>query len=117
MLPGRRPEWPGWIVQAVYIDRLMAKANVETVEHVARLAHLSLTEEEKSLFARQLDQILEYAESIQALDTTDVPPMSHAYAGGGFRSDTPHDGLARDRVLDDAPDPAEGLYRIPKVIG
>jgi aspartyl-tRNA(Asn)/glutamyl-tRNA(Gln) amidotransferase subunit C len=95
----------------------MAKANVETVEHVARLAHLSLTEEEKSLFARHLDQVLDYAESIQALDTTDVPPMSHAYAGGGFRPDAPREGLARERVLDDAPDPAEGLFRVPKVIG
>jgi aspartyl-tRNA(Asn)/glutamyl-tRNA(Gln) amidotransferase subunit C len=95
----------------------MARANVETVEHVARLAHLSLTDEEKTLFARQLDQVLAYAESIQTLDTTDVPPMSHALAAGDFRPDVPREGLARDRVLDDAPDPAEGLFRVPRIIG
>jgi aspartyl-tRNA(Asn)/glutamyl-tRNA(Gln) amidotransferase subunit C len=95
----------------------MARVTVETVEHVARLAHLSLTEEEKAVFARQLDQVLEYAEALQALDTQDVPPMSHALATGSFRSDVPRDGLERDRVLEDAPDPADGLFRVPRIIG
>ena len=93
------------------------KPTVETVEHVARLAHLSLTDEEKTLFARQLDQVLEYAEALQALDTTEVPPMSHALAAGELRQDEPRDGLERQRVLDDAPDPADGLFRVPRVIG
>lgn len=95
----------------------MARATVETVEHVARLAHLSLTEEEKTLFARQLDQVLEYAETLQGLETDDVPPMSHALAAEGLRQDEPRDGLERERVLKDAPDPADGLFRVPKVIG
>jgi aspartyl-tRNA(Asn)/glutamyl-tRNA(Gln) amidotransferase subunit C len=95
----------------------MPRVTVEIVEHVARLAHLSLTDEERRLFARQLDQILAYAESIQALDTADVPPMSHALATGVFRDDSPREGLRRDRVLAAAPDPAEGLFRVPRVIG
>ena len=95
----------------------MARATVETVEHIARLAHLSLTEEEKALFARHLDQVLEYAEALQALDTQDVPPMSHALATGALRADVPRDGLERERVLEDAPDPADGLFRVPRIIG
>ena len=59
----------------------MPRVTEETVDHVARLAHLSLTAEERSTFARQLSQVLEYAESIQALDTSAVEPMSHAAAG------------------------------------
>ena len=47
----------------------MPKVTVDTVDHVARLAHLSLTAEERATFARQLDDILAYAESIQSLDT------------------------------------------------
>ena len=47
----------------------MARVTVETVDHVAQLAHLSLTPEERETFARQLDEILAYAESIQALET------------------------------------------------
>src|SRR6266508_690357 len=60
----------------------MPKVTVETVDHVARLARLSLTDEERALFARQLDQSLEYAESIQSLDTDAVEPMSHALTAG-----------------------------------
>jgi aspartyl-tRNA(Asn)/glutamyl-tRNA(Gln) amidotransferase subunit C len=95
----------------------MARVTVETVDHVARLAHLSLTDEERETFARQLEEILGHAESIQSLDTTEVPAMSHASRRGDFRADTPHDGLERERVLSEAPDPAEGLFRVPKVIG
>jgi aspartyl-tRNA(Asn)/glutamyl-tRNA(Gln) amidotransferase subunit C len=94
----------------------MPRVTVDTVEHVARLAHLSLTDEERNLFARQLDQILAYAESIQALDTVDVPPMTHALATGTLREDIPRPGLDRDRVLTAAPDAAEGLFRVPRVI-
>lgn len=95
----------------------MPKATVETVDHVARLARLSLGAAERTLFARQLDQILEYAESIQALDLQEVEPMSHAFTGGSFREDEPRPGLARDRVLESAPDPKDGLFRVPRVIG
>lgn len=95
----------------------MARVTVETVDHVAKLAHLSLTAEERAMFARQLDQILAYAESIQALDTSAVEPMSHAFTSGGFREDAPREGLARDRVLATAPDPADGLFRVPRVLG
>ena len=95
----------------------MPKVTVETVDHVARLARLSLTDEERALFARQLDQILEYAESIQSLDTDAVEPMSHALTAGTFRADAPREGLARERVLESAPDLGDGLFRVPRVLG
>jgi aspartyl-tRNA(Asn)/glutamyl-tRNA(Gln) amidotransferase subunit C len=93
------------------------KVTVETVDHVAALARLSLTPEERETFARQLEQILSYAESIQALDTSGVEPMSHAAAAGGLREDTPRPGLSRQRALAAAPDADEGLFRVPRVIG
>ncbi len=95
----------------------MPRATVETVDHVARLARLSLSAAERTLFARQLDQILEYAQSMQALDLQDVAPMSHALTTGSFREDEPREALARERVLESAPDPADGLFRVPRVIG
>jgi aspartyl-tRNA(Asn)/glutamyl-tRNA(Gln) amidotransferase subunit C len=95
----------------------MAKVTVETVDHVAKLAHLLLTDEERETFTRQLQDILAYAESIQALDTSAVPPMSHAGTGERFRDDTPQDSLAREQVLAKAPDAAEGFFRVPRVIG
>ena len=95
----------------------MAKVTVETVDHVARLAHLSLNDEERATFARQLAEILAYAESIQALDTGDVPPMSHSFVAGGFREDAPVPSLPRDRALAAAPDTLDGLFRVPRVLG
>ena len=94
----------------------MARVTVETVEHVAKLASLSLTSEEKETFARQLDEILTYAESIQALPTDDVEPMSHARTSEIFRPDVPHQSLARDAAVAAAPDAADGLFRVPKII-
>ena len=95
----------------------MPKVTIETVDHVARLARLSLTAEERETFARQLDGILAYAESIQALDTEGVEPMSHAGATATLRDDAPGLSLDRERVLAAAPDAADGLFRVPKVIG
>jgi aspartyl-tRNA(Asn)/glutamyl-tRNA(Gln) amidotransferase subunit C len=95
----------------------MPRVTPETVEHVAKLANLSLTGEEKETFARQLDQVLAYAESIQALDTSAVEPMSHAAGAGGLRADEPRPGVERDVVLAEAPDADSGLFRVPRVIG
>jgi aspartyl-tRNA(Asn)/glutamyl-tRNA(Gln) amidotransferase subunit C len=94
----------------------MARVTVEAVDHVAKLAHLSLTAEERPVFARQLEQILAYAESLQALDTADVPPMSHALSSGALREDAPRAGLDPSRVLDAAPDAADGLFRVPRIL-
>jgi aspartyl-tRNA(Asn)/glutamyl-tRNA(Gln) amidotransferase subunit C len=94
----------------------MPRVTVETVEHVARLARLSLTAEEKETFARQLEEILAYAESIQSLDTSGVPPMSHAIATGVFREDAARDAGLRDAALGEAPDAADGLFRVPRIL-
>ena len=94
----------------------MTRATVSTVEHVARLARLTLTDQEKQLFARQLDEILAWAESLQAVDVTDVPPMSHAHASSAWRGDEPRSTVDREQALAGAPDAAEGLFRVPRVI-
>jgi Asp-tRNA(Asn)/Glu-tRNA(Gln) amidotransferase C subunit len=43
--------------------------------------------------------------------------MSHALATGSFRPDVPGESLERERALEEAPDPAEGLFRVPRIIG
>lgn len=95
----------------------MTKVTPETVEHVARLAQLSLTPEERATFARQLDDILAYAESIQALDTEGVEPMSHVSGAGNLREDAPRPSLDRETVMTQAPDGEAGLFRVPRVLG
>jgi aspartyl-tRNA(Asn)/glutamyl-tRNA(Gln) amidotransferase subunit C len=95
----------------------MPRVTVETVDHVARLARLSLTDEEKQLFARQLEEILAWAESLQALDTSGVPPMSRPGEQSSLREDEPGGSLDRETALRGAPDAAEGLFRVPRVMG
>lgn len=95
----------------------MARVTPETVDHVARLARLSLDEGERSAFAGQLEAILRYAESIQKIDTGGVEPMSHAGEAGLLRAGPAETGLARDQALGQAPDVADGLFRVPRVIG
>jgi aspartyl-tRNA(Asn)/glutamyl-tRNA(Gln) amidotransferase subunit C len=95
----------------------MARVTVDTVDHVARLAQLSLTLEERETFARQLDEVLAYAESIQALDTRDVEPMSHAVTSEVLRDDAPAPELPRERALEAAPDTDGALFRVPRVLG
>src|SRR5207245_2847952 len=99
--------------------RAMPRVTAETVDHVARLAHLSLTDQERETFTRQLEQVLAYAESIQALDVSGVEPMSHAAATEVFREDVVREGLPRETALAAAPDadPESGLFRVPRVLG
>lgn len=89
------------------------------VARVAALARLELTPEETTLFTRQLTDILAYAEAVQQIDTTGVPPTSHAGAiGAVWRDDVVLPSLDRDRVLAGAPgaSPRAGLFKVPKVL-
>jgi aspartyl-tRNA(Asn)/glutamyl-tRNA(Gln) amidotransferase subunit C len=90
------------------------------VERIATLAHLELTDEEKDLFARQLADILAYAEQLQAVDTTGVPATAHVHAAlRSERPDEPRPSLTPEEAVANAPDAAAaaGLFRVPRVIG
>lgn len=89
------------------------------VARVAALARLELTPEETTLFTRQLTDILTYVEALQQIDTTGVPPTSHAGASEPvWRDDVVQPSLDRDRVLSGAPGaaPRAGLFKVPKVL-
>ncbi|ODS51904.1 MAG: hypothetical protein ABS36_19225 [Acidobacteria bacterium SCN 69-37] len=89
------------------------------VARVAALARLELTPEETTLFTKQLTDILRYAEAVQQIDTTGVPPTSHFGTGTPvWRHDDVQPSLDRDRVLTGAPgaSPRAGLFKVPKVL-
>jgi len=95
----------------------MPRVTEETIDDVARLARLSLTEDERRVFARQLEEILAWAESLQALDTSGVPPMSHPRDAEALRGDEPRPGVDREAAFAAAPEAKDGLFRVPRVIG
>ena len=87
------------------------------VEHVARLARLALTDAELEKMREQLNGILAYIEKLNALDTTDVEPTSHAVpVVNVMRDDVPGECLSRDEALANAPDRAGEFFRVPRII-
>jgi aspartyl-tRNA(Asn)/glutamyl-tRNA(Gln) amidotransferase subunit C len=91
--------------------------SVADVEHVARLARLELSEDEKILFAGQMGAILGYVDKLKELDTEGVLPTSHAVPmENSFREDAACPSIGLEKALANAPDRAESFYRVPKVI-
>lgn len=89
----------------------------EEIEHIAMLARLSLTEEEKELFGEQLSSILDYMEKLNELDTEHIEPTSHVLSlSNVMREDAPRDSIPREDALSNAPDRTDKFYRVPKII-
>ena len=92
----------------------------EQIAAIAALANLELDASEIDLFARQLGDILAYAEVVQQIDTRGVPPTASVTAGQA--TDRPAEVrpcLDREEALAAAPDPAfdAGFFKVPRVIG
>jgi aspartyl-tRNA(Asn)/glutamyl-tRNA(Gln) amidotransferase subunit C len=84
------------------------------VLHVARLARLSLSDEEVERMATELSGILEHVERISELDLDGVEPTSHVIElVNVLRPDEPRPSWDRDEMLERAPDPANGAFRVP----
>ena len=88
----------------------------EQVLHVARLARLELTEDEQGRMAEELSKVLDYMETMSELDLADVEPTSHVVAvENALRADEPRPSLPVEEALSNAPDPADGHFRVPAV--
>jgi aspartyl-tRNA(Asn)/glutamyl-tRNA(Gln) amidotransferase subunit C len=86
----------------------------DQVLHVARLARLELTEEEIGRMSTELSVILEHVERMNELDLDGVEPTSHVVSlSNVLRADEPRPSADRERILADAPDRAEGAFRVP----
>jgi aspartyl-tRNA(Asn)/glutamyl-tRNA(Gln) amidotransferase subunit C len=86
------------------------------VEHIAELARLELTEDEKARYREQLSDILDYAARLQAVDTSQIPPMASVLAKRSLlRADLVLEGLKLDQALKNAPASAEDQFRVPPV--
>jgi aspartyl-tRNA(Asn)/glutamyl-tRNA(Gln) amidotransferase subunit C len=91
----------------------------EQIAAIAALAHLELDASEIDLFTRQLGEILDYAEVVQQLDTSGVPPTASVAARhAADRPDEVRPSIDRSEALANAPDAAvdAGFFRVPRVI-
>ena len=86
----------------------------DQVLHVARLARLRLGDDEVDRMADELSTILEHVETMNELDLEGVEPTSHVVdLPNVLREDVPRPGLDRDTALEQAPDAADGGFRVP----
>jgi aspartyl-tRNA(Asn)/glutamyl-tRNA(Gln) amidotransferase subunit C len=87
------------------------------VDHVARLARLDLSEDERTRMEVELAQILGHAEKIQALDLDRVEPTAHAVRiVNALRADEVTESLSSADALANAPDAEDGWFRVPRII-
>jgi aspartyl-tRNA(Asn)/glutamyl-tRNA(Gln) amidotransferase subunit C len=87
------------------------------IEHVARLARLELTDEEKARLREQLGVILEAAAKVSEVATDDVPPTAYAIARSNvLRPDEITPSLTVEEVLSNAPEVEDDRFKVPRVV-
>jgi aspartyl-tRNA(Asn)/glutamyl-tRNA(Gln) amidotransferase subunit C len=93
------------------------KISRQEVDHVAKLARLELSDQEKEKLTDQLSNILTYVEKLNELDTRGVEPTAHVLdINNVMRSDVSEESLTQERALANAPEKAAGHYKVPKII-
>ena len=91
------------------------------IEKVAQLAHLELAAEELRMFGPQIPEIVSYVEQLNEVDTSNVEPAIGGLTPAGeqtdsSRADEIYGSLGQKVALAEAPDPAAGHFRVPKVL-
>jgi aspartyl-tRNA(Asn)/glutamyl-tRNA(Gln) amidotransferase subunit C len=90
----------------------------EDVAHVAKLARLTLSDDELDRFTEQLGQVLEHANDMNALDLDGVVPTAHPFGlGNVVRDDVERPCLDHDVVMAMAPDAQDGRFAVPRILG
>lgn len=93
------------------------KITEQEIRHVARLARLTLTDDDVATFTRQVGEILNYMEILNGVDTAGVPAFRFpGQAENVFREDVAKPGLSPDEALKNAPERDGNDFLVPKVI-
>lgn len=93
------------------------RLSLEQIEHIAELARLALTAEEKARFREQLSAILEYAARLQGIDTADISPTATVLPlNTVLREDAARPGPPREELLSNASEQEDGMFRVNVVL-
>ncbi|MGQ4874541.1 MAG: Asp-tRNA(Asn)/Glu-tRNA(Gln) amidotransferase subunit GatC [Promethearchaeia archaeon] len=90
----------------------------ETIDYISKLALLELSEEEKELFAKQLNDIINYFKKLNDLDTDNIKPMTHPIETlkNVFRKDIPQKSLSNEEALKNAQHKQDGYFKAPRIL-
>ena len=95
----------------------MSSAPQLNIDHVAKLARLALTPEEKAKFSQQLGDVLHHIEQLAKVDVSGVEPSAHAFAVHNvWQDDAARPGLPVDQALRNAPAQRDNMIAVPKVV-
>lgn len=91
------------------------------IEKVAQLAHLEIAAEELKVFGPQIADIISYVEQLNSVNTSNIEPAIGGLTPEGestltSREDETAPSLGQKMALEEAPDPASGHFRVPKVL-
>jgi aspartyl-tRNA(Asn)/glutamyl-tRNA(Gln) amidotransferase subunit C len=87
------------------------------IDHVARLARLALTEDEKSRLRDQIAVILDHAAKVSEVAADDVPPTSYAIPRANvYRDDLPEPSLPQAEALANAPETEDGRIKVVRIV-
>ncbi len=87
------------------------------LDHVARLARIALTAEEKAKFSAQLGDVIKYIAQLKEVDVTGVEPTAHAFPiHNVWAEDVAEPGLPVEAALRNAPAQRENMIAVPKVV-
>jgi aspartyl-tRNA(Asn)/glutamyl-tRNA(Gln) amidotransferase subunit C len=90
---------------------------LQEVEHIALLARLELSEEEKLLYQQQLSDILDHVAQLQNLDTSNISAVSGVLPPSSrLRSDSVEKGLSPSETLKNAPSVEDNQFKVPPVL-
>lgn len=99
------------------LSALMSQPADLNIDHVAKLARLALTPEEKAKFAQQLGDVLHHIEQLSKVDVSQVEPTAHAFAVCNvWAEDAARPGLPVEAALRNAPAQREHMVVVPKVV-
>ena len=87
------------------------------IDHIAKLARLALTPEEKEKFSQQLGDVLHHIEQLAKVDVSQVEPTAHASpVFNVWADDVAQPGLTADAALKNAPAQRDHMVVVPKVV-
>ena len=103
------------------LTQVFMPINEADIAKVAQLAHLELDQEELKTFGPQITEIINYVEQLNELDTANIKPALGGLTPEGEQTDSARDdaifgSLGQQIALEEAPDPAAGHFRVPKVL-
>lgn len=91
---------------------------IKDVEHVAKLARLELTDEEKELYTKQLGDVLQYVNQMNEVDTSNIEPMTQVVDFVNvMREDKVVYEQTKEELMKNAPDAENGFFKVPKIGG